>query len=108
MGNATEAWDGRGAVPGVASAPNSTESSLFVLDESIDNVGIAMHALAAGDVVSFGDASLEVLTPVPARHKIALADIESGHSVRKLGHSIGVATTAISAGEHVHVHNLAV
>src|SRR5882724_1684679 len=81
---------------------------LSVLDETVDNVGIAMQALAAGDVVSYGGTSLSVRTAVPARHKIALVDIDAGETVRKLGHTIGIATSRIAAGEHVHVHNLAV
>src|SRR3954451_8586193 len=108
MGNAPEAWDDSGTVPGVASDPTSADSPLFVLDETLDNVGIAMQPLAAGDVISYGGTSLNVRTAVPARHKIALVDIDAGDIVRKLGHTIGIATTGIAAGEHVHVHNVAV
>ncbi|MFL5955790.1 MAG: UxaA family hydrolase [Gaiellaceae bacterium] len=108
MGNATEAWDDSGTASGGASDLTSTESPLFVLDETVDNVGIAMHSLTPGDVVSFGSTSLNVRTAVPARHKIALVDVEPGGTIRKLGHPIGIATTAIAAGEHVHVHNLAI
>src|SRR4051794_28154775 len=108
MGSATEAWDDSGTARSVASDPTSAASPLFVLDETVDNVGIAMQPLAAGDVVSFGGTSLKVRTAVPARHKIALVDIDAGETVRKLGHTIGIATIGIAAGEHVHVHNLAV
>src|SRR6266481_1485318 len=108
MGSATEAWDDSGTARGVASDPTSSASPLFVLDETVDNVGIAMQQLAAGDVVAYGGTSLNVRTAVPARHKIALVDINAGDSIRKLGHTIGIATTGIAAGEHVHVHNLAV
>src|SRR6266404_7761005 len=79
-----------------------------LVDETVDNVGIAMQPLAAGNVVSYGGTSLKVRTTVPARHKIALVDIDAGDRIRKLGHTIGIATTGIAAGEHVHVHNLAV
>jgi altronate hydrolase len=103
-----EPWDDSGAAPGVASDPTSTASPLFVLDEAVDNVGIAMHPLTAGDVISYDGTSLHVRTAVPERHKIALVDIAAGDTIRKLGHAIGIATTAIAAGEHVHVHNLAV
>jgi altronate hydrolase len=108
MGNATGAWDDSGTARGVASGPTSTESLLFVLDETVDNVGIAMQELAAGDVVTYGGTSLGVRTAVPARHKIALVAIDAGETIRKLGSPIGIATTAIEAGEHVHVHNLGV
>ena len=43
---------------------------------------------------------------VPRGHKIALRDVPRGAQVRKYGQSIGVATRDISAGDHVHVHNL--
>jgi altronate hydrolase len=108
MGSATEAWDDSGTARGVASEPASAALPLFVLDEALDNVGIAMQPLAAGDVVPNGATSLSVRTAVPARHKIALVDIGAGEIVRKLGHTIGIATTEIAAGEHVHAHNLAV
>src|SRR5689334_6725737 len=101
MGSATEAWDDSGTARGVASDPASSGSPLFVLDEAVDNVGIAMHPLAVGDTVSYGGTSLSVRTAVPVRHKIALVAIDVGETVRKLGHAIGIATTAIAAGEHV-------
>ena len=40
-------------------------------------------------------------------HKQALADIPAGASVIKYGFPIGHATADITAGEHVHTHNLA-
>lgn len=107
MGNATEAWDDSGTARGVASDPTSVEAPLFVLDETVDNVGIAMRSLAAGDLVSYGGTSLRVRTAVPARHKIALVEIKAGKTIQKLGNTIGIATTGIAAGEHVHIHNLA-
>src|SRR6266436_1013099 len=85
MGSATEAWDDSGTAPGVPSDPTSAESPLFVLDETVDNVGIAMQPLAAGDVVSYGGTSLNVRTAVPVRHKIALVEIDAGETVHKLG-----------------------
>jgi altronate hydrolase len=108
MRNATETWDDSGTTPGVAADLAPAESALFVLDETVDNVGIAMQPLAVGDVLSYGAKSLNVRAAVPARHKIALVDMDAGDTIRKLGHTIGVATTRIAAGEHVHVHNLAV
>ena len=51
-------------------------------------------------------AGLDVASGVPFGHKIAVRDIAAGAPVRKFGVVIGYATTAIAAGEHVHVHNL--
>jgi altronate hydrolase len=44
---------------------------------------------------------------VPAGHKAAVRDLETGDLVRKYGQVIGRATRPIRAGEHVHGHNLA-
>src|SRR5260221_5896390 len=42
-----------------------------------------------------------------AGHKVPLATLASGESVRRYGQIIGVASRAIGPGQHVHVHNLA-
>lgn len=67
-----------------------------------DDVAIAVEDVplgaAAGDVVT--------VDPIPRGHKVALRDVAAGSLVHKYGHVIGVATTAIRAGEHVHTHNL--
>jgi altronate hydrolase len=44
---------------------------------------------------------------VPPGHKIAVRDIAAGAPVRRYNQIIGFATHAIAAGEHVHVHNIA-
>jgi altronate hydrolase len=44
---------------------------------------------------------------VPAGHKIAVRDIAQGAAVRRYNQIIGFASRPIRAGEHVHVHNLA-
>ncbi len=43
---------------------------------------------------------------IPAGHKAALVDISEGEDVIKYGYPIGVATTNIKAGEHIHSHNM--
>jgi len=72
-----------------------------------DDVAVARIALAAGaELTSPGGGILLVLSDIPAGHKIATRDVAVGAPVRKYGQVIGVATTAIASGEHVHVHNL--
>ena len=44
---------------------------------------------------------------IPAGHKVATRPVEAGKPVRRYNQVIGFATQAIRAGEHVHVHNLA-
>ena len=73
-----------------------------------DDVAIARGPLAAGaGVASPGLGTVTTVADVPRGHKVALHDIAAGTLVRKYGHVIGVATAPIRAGEHVHVHNLA-
>lgn len=42
---------------------------------------------------------------IPAGHKIALVGIHAHTEIRKYGEVIGLATSDIGEGEHVHVHN---
>ncbi len=71
-----------------------------------DNVAVALHDLRNGSV--FCESGLVAGEEIPAGHKVALENIPAGAVVRKYGQAIGVATTGIPAGSHVHVHNLAV
>lgn len=43
---------------------------------------------------------------IPAGHKVASRDIATGEPIRKVGLVIGWAKQPISAGDHVHVHNV--
>lgn len=67
-----------------------------------DDVAVALVPLAPGTEVD----GTRTLGGIPAGHKIALRSIGKGEVVKKYGHPIGVATSEISAGAHVHVHNL--
>lgn len=49
---------------------------------------------------------LKALDPIPYGHKIAVREIAPGEQITKYGEEIGLATKAIAAGSHVHVHNL--
>lgn len=71
-----------------------------------DNVFVAVGRIASGTAVA-GEA-ITARETIPSGHKIATSDIRAGEAVRKYGQVIGVATVAIPAGAHVHVHNLAV
>ena len=44
---------------------------------------------------------------VPPGHKIAVKDVRTGAPVRRYNQIIGFATRDIAAGDHVHVHNIA-
>ena len=71
-----------------------------------DDVAVAARPIPAGTVLNLGDASVEVVEPIPMGHKLALVDLAEGAPVRKYGQVIGFASKAIRAGSHVHVQNL--
>lgn len=71
-----------------------------------DDVAVALQTLTAGATVRAGGATLVVREDIPAGHKLALRDLETGRPVRKYGHIIGVTTGPVAAGAWVHTHNL--
>ena len=72
-----------------------------------DSVGVALRAIAAGEIVVVGDQAITALAAIPQGHKLALMPHGIGDAVRKYGQPIGKATQAIAPGDHVHTHNLA-
>jgi altronate dehydratase len=71
-----------------------------------DNVATALEALEAGQVIG-GPSPFTVHEQIPRGHKVSMRPIPAGESVIKYGNPIGVATTAIAQGVHVHTHNVA-
>ncbi|WP_284165638.1 altronate dehydratase family protein [Frigidibacter sp. SD6-1] len=67
-----------------------------------DNIFVALRDFAAGEAVG----GVQLAGPVPRGHKIAARALEPGERVIRYGQTIGIATRAIAAGEHVHNHNL--
>ncbi len=83
----------------------------FLVHNLGDSVGVIVRTVTAGPVQGgYLDADdiarLTLPAAVPLGHKIALTDIPAGGDVIEYGVRIGVATTDIAAGDHVHVHNL--
>ena len=72
-----------------------------------DNVATALEALEPGRTLDVRGTAVTVCDPIPRGHKIALTAIASGTPVIKYGSPIGLATADISAGAHVHTHNVA-
>lgn len=71
-----------------------------------DNVATALEPLEQGRRLVIGDREVIVREPVQTGHKIALLPIAKGSDVIKYGSPIGVATSDIAAGDHVHTHNV--
>ena len=80
----------------------------IVLNAS-DNVGTLIQEGKARDPCALkGERTghIQLLSNLPFGHKIALQDIRAGTEIIKYGLVIGRATEDISAGGHVHVHNV--
>jgi altronate hydrolase len=73
---------------------------------AIDNVIVARKDLQAGTAIP--EEGLVCQEHIPIGHKLATHNVQPGEAVRKLGQIIGFATREISAGQHVHTHNLAI
>ena len=75
-----------------------------------DNVAVAIEPIAKSDnavyVCEGKEVSLPALEDITIYHKLATRDIAKGEPVVKYGEHIGVASSDIKAGEHVHVHNV--
>jgi altronate hydrolase len=71
-----------------------------------DNVATALHALAPGQRLDLGEATLIVEETIAPGHKIALQRIAAGEPVIKYGSPIGTASRDIAPGTHVHTHNV--
>jgi arabinonate dehydratase len=70
-----------------------------------DDVVIARMEIPTGTLVT--RENVRAVVTIPAGHKLAVHDIAQGKPVRRYNQIIGFATRDIRAGEHVHVHNLA-
>jgi len=81
------------------------QSSLTIRLHPADDVVIARQQLVGGTTLI--DENVTVAGLVPPGHKLATRAIASGSPVRRYNQIIGFASRDIKAGEHVHLHNLA-
>ncbi len=75
----------------------------FLRLHAADNLLIALDLLAPGSALEPGVVASE---RIMRGHKVAACAIPQGTTLRKFGQIIGVATSDIAAGAHVHSHNL--
>jgi len=68
-----------------------------------DNVAVALLPLAAGEAAD----GVTALSEIPAMHKVAIRPIARGEAVTKYRQLIGIASSDIEPGDHVHSHNCA-
>lgn len=72
-----------------------------------DNVMVLATTVPAGTAVDVGGQTVTLAGDLTLGHKIAARDIAAGETILKYAFPIGVATSPIAAGEHVHLHNVA-
>ena len=71
-----------------------------------DNVVVALKPLAAGTQVHFGNASCTVAENIPAKHKMAIADLAPGDFIFLYGMVVGEAVVSIPRGGLISTHTI--
>ncbi len=105
-------------VPGIGTLTNTARivdaswvdipqsSSRILRIDPRDTVAVSLGVLTQGQQITVGNVVTEVQQDIPFGHKVALVNMAAGQWVIKYGERIGVASTDIKVGEHVHTHNL--
>ncbi len=83
-----------------------THDHRLILLDPRDTIFVARVRLKAGETVETGAGRAALDRDIALAHKIARRAIAAGEKIMKYGAPIGVATMAIAAGCHVHVHNM--
>ncbi|WP_242082409.1 UxaA family hydrolase [Aestuariivivens sediminis] len=71
-----------------------------------DNVAVALINIEAGEVVSFDNQDITVISNVKAKHKIALEPFQKGDKIVMYGVLVGKANTAILKGDVLTTTNV--
>lgn len=79
---------------------------MFLKIHSMDNVAVAIANLPAGKVLVVDDLNITLREEIPAGHKFALKDFESGENVIKYGHPIGHTTVSVKQGDWMNERNI--
>ena len=82
-----------------------TKTSLTIRLHPNDDVVIARQQLVSGTTLI--DENVKISGLIPPGHKVATRAIGVGEPVKRYDQIIGFAKRPIAAGEHVHLHNLA-
>src|ERR1700730_11254862 len=92
--------------------PKNRLTPKAMIHASPDFVAVATDDISKGEEITavFMDdgkqISVQSKEDIPLGHKIALKSIKKDEKLVEYGNIIGVATSNIAAGEHVHTHNL--
>ena len=71
-----------------------------------DNVMVLTCRVEAGERIAIDGAEYLMTQTLGPGHKIAAQNIRRGEKILKYGVPIGSAVCDITAGEHVHLHNI--
>ncbi|MBO9545026.1 UxaA family hydrolase [Caulobacter sp.] len=71
-----------------------------------DNVLVLAEPILAGQTIEIDGAELVAPGAVAVGHKIARRALVAGEKILKYGAPIGSMTVSVTAGEHVHMHNM--
>lgn len=77
-----------------------------------DNVATVLKKTARGEKLIIADSGMKEIgwivaeDDIPFAHKISLADVKKGERIIKYGECIGRASSDISRGAYVHIHNV--
>ena len=71
-----------------------------------DNVLIVRQSIEPGDKEMIHGAEIVFDKPIALGHKIAAMHLKRGDVIIKYGVPIGSATMELSAGTHIHLHNM--
>jgi altronate hydrolase len=82
------------------------DADLTIRLDPADDVVIARVDVPEGTRL-VKEGNVRVAARVPAGHKVATRELKSGAAVRRYNQIIGFATRDIKAGDHVHLHNIA-
>lgn len=84
----------------------------FLIHHDGDDVAVAVRDVEEGTqtvaIAMDTGANVNVTTrnPIPLGHKVALRDLTEGEDVHKYGTRVGLTSAPITAGDHVHTHNM--
>lgn len=71
-----------------------------------DNVAVVLQPVKRGSEIEVDGRVLLARDDIPVGHKIALQDIRTQGEIRKYSKVIGLASSDILEGQHVHCHNV--
>jgi altronate dehydratase small subunit len=75
-----------------------------------DNVGTVVgsggEATQTLPIIGARDGTIQLTSPIPHGHKLALSPLPRGADVIKYGVVIGRLVQRVNVGDHVHIHNL--